>query len=379
MFKKLFLIISLIFFLLPLTGQAKEKATFYYGYSCPHCKNVEEFIKDNNVESRLDVKIDKKEIYLNRDNASAFQAICSDFNIPTNQRGVPFLVWGDQYFLGDAPIISFLEDKLKETDGLQNNNINTSQEKIYNLPLIGKVDLGKFSLPVLTLVVGAVDGFNPCAMWVLVFLIGALLGLSNRKNMWLIGLTFIGASAAVYYLFLAAWLNLFLFIGYIRIVQIIIGALALFVGAYYLREYWQKRGQTEAECKVVKGEKRTKIIGRINQIVESKKIFYALVGIVALAFVVNLIELACSIGLPAIYTQLLTLNDLPKWQYYLYLFFYIIIFMLDDMIIFTAAMLAAKATGLSGKYSKFSELVGGLLIFLIGVLLILRPEWLMFG
>jgi glutaredoxin len=379
MFKKLFFICLLAFSLIPFAGQAKETATFYYGYSCPHCKNVETFIKDNNVESRLDVKIEKKEIYLNRGNASAFQTICANFNIPTNQRGVPFFVWGDQHFMGDAPIISFLENKLKETDGLQNSNVNSGQEKVYNLPLIGKVDLMKYSLPVLTLVIGAIDGFNPCAMWVLVFLIGALLGLENRKNMWLIGLTFIGASAAIYYLFLAAWLNLFIFIGYIRIVQIIIGGLALFVGAYYLREYWLKKGKTEAECKVVKGDKKKKIIERINQIVESKKIFYALVGIVALAFVVNLIELACSIGLPAIYTQILALSDLPKWQYYLYLLFYIIIFMLDDMIIFTAAMLAAKATGLSGKYTKFSELVGGLIIFLIGVLLILRPEWLMFG
>lgn len=379
MYKKIFFIFLLGFFLLPLGSQARETATFYYGYSCPHCKNVEEFIKDNDVEDRLDVKIEKKEIYLNRKNASAFQAVCSNYDIPSNQRGVPFLVWGEQYFMGDAPIISFLEDKLKEKDGLQNSNVNAGQEKIYNLPLVGKVDLAKFSLPALTLIVGAVDGFNPCAMWVLVFLIGALLGLENRKNMWLIGLTFIGASAAIYYLFLAAWLNLFIFIGYIRIVQIIIGGLALFVGAYYLREYWLKKGKTEAECKVVKGEKRKKIIDRINKIVESKKIFYALVGIVALAFVVNLIELACSIGLPAIYTQILALSDLPKWQYYLYLLFYIIIFMLDDMIIFTAAMLAAKATGLSGKYSKFSELVGGLLIFLIGALLILRPEWLMFG
>ena len=378
MFKKLFFIILLIFFLLPLTSQAKEKATFFYGYSCPHCKNVEEYIKKNDVEKY--VKIEKKEIWLNRSNAKLFTAIADNFKIPSLERGVPALVWGEDFVSGDAPIINYLENKIA---ALKNNNanlnINAAPDKVYNLPFVGEVDLSKYSLPILTLVVGAIDGFNPCAMWVLVFLIGALLGLENRKNMWLIGLTFIGASAVIYYFFMAAWLNLFLFIGYVRIIQIIIGALALFVGVYYLREYWQKRGKTEAECKVVKGEKRKKIIERINQIVESKKIIYALAGIIALAFVVNLIELACSIGLPAIYTQILTLSNLPKWQYYLYLLFYIIIFMLDDMIIFTAAMLATKATGLSGKYGKFSELVGGLLIFLIGVLLVLKPEWLMFG
>ena len=376
MFKKLFFIILLGFFLLPLAGQAKEKATFFYSYTCPHCKNVEEYIKDNDVNKYI--QIEKREVS-NNNNNKLFNQISDEHNIPYNQRGVPVLIMTDQYIVGDAPIISFLKNKISEITNNTNLNTNSSGEKVYKLPLFGEVDLMKYSLPILTLVIGAIDGFNPCAMWVLVFLIGALLGLSNRKNMWLIGLTFIGASALVYYLFMAAWLNLFLFIGYIRIIQIIIGALALFVGAYYLREYWQKRGQTTEECKVVKGEKRRKIIDRINQIVESKKIIYALFGIIALAFVVNLIELACSIGLPAIYTQILALSDLPKWQYYLYLLFYIIIFMLDDMIIFTAAMLAAKATGLSARYSKFSELVGGLLIFLIGVLLVLRPEWLMFG
>ncbi|MFA5069783.1 MAG: hypothetical protein WC528_00710 [Patescibacteria group bacterium] len=377
MFKKLFIISSFIFLLIPFVSQAKEKATFFYSYTCPHCKNVEEYIKDNDVNKYI--QIEKREVS-NSNNNKLFNQISDEHNIPYNQRGVPVLILGDQYIVGDAPIISFLGDKISEIkNNNTNQNTNANTSKIYQLPLIGKVDLMKYSLPVLTLVVGAIDGFNPCAMWVLVFLIGALLGLENRKNMWAIGLTFIGASAAVYYLFMAAWLNLFLFIGYIRIIQLIIGALALFVGAYYLREYWQKRGQTAEECKVVKGEKRRKIIDRINQIVESKKIIYALFGIIALAFVVNLIELACSIGLPAIYTQILTLNQLPKWQYYLYLFFYVVIFMIDDMIIFTAAMLTAKATGLSTRYSKFSELIGGLLIFMIGILLVIKPEWLMFG
>ena len=376
MFKKLFIISLFIFLLIPFASNAREKATFFYSNTCPHCKNVEEYLKKNNVNKYI--QIEKREVS-NSNNNKLFNQISDEHNIPYNQRGVPVLILDDQYIVGDAPIISFLKNKISEINNNSNLNTNSSGGKIYSLPFVGEVDLMKYSLPVLTLVIGAIDGFNPCAMWVLVFLIGALLGLSNRKNMWLIGLTFIGASALVYYLFMAAWLNLFLFIGYVRIIQVIIGALALFVGFYYLREYWQKRGKTAEECKVIKGEKRRKIIDRINQIVESKKIIYALFGIVALAFVVNLIELACSIGLPAIYTQILTLNDLPKWQYYLYLLFYIIIFMLDDMIIFTAAMLATKATGLSSKYSKFSELVGGLLIFLIGVLLILKPEWLMFG
>jgi len=390
--KILFFSLLLILLILPFISraQAKEKVIFYYGYTCPHCDKVEEYMEKVNLEDKID--LEKREVYLNSQNAALFNQFCKQAGIPNNERGVPMLIWGSQYAVGDIPIINFIDNKLEGLGNTKlNNNLNTNDntnqsvnsnsnqnihtEKIYNLPFVGEVDLMEYSLPVLTIIIGAVDGFNPCAMWVLVFLISALLGMKNRKNMWAIGLTFIAASALVYFLFMTAWLNLFLFIGYVRIVQIIIGVLALGVGFYYLKEFVQKRSE---ECKVIKGERRQKVMDKINNIVESKKFIYALGGIIALAFVVNLIELACSIGLPAIYTQILALSNLPKWQYYLYIAGYTIIFMLDDMIIFTVAMLTVKVTGLTGKYSRFSELIGGIIIFILGILLLIKPEWLMF-
>lgn len=378
------LLILLIFTPFLARGEEKEKVIFFYGFSCSHCAKVEKYMES--IDFAQKVNLEKREVYLNQKNAALFNQFCEQAGIPTNERGVPLLVWGDEYSVGDTPIISFIDAKLAELENITNDNTNgnlnantnqpESAEKKYTLPFVGEVDLMKYSLPVLTLIIGAVDGFNPCAMWVLVFLISALLGMRNRKNMWLIGLTFIAASAVVYYLFMTAWLNLFLFIGYVRIVQIIIGVLALGVGFYYLREFWQKRSE---ECKVVQGERKQKIMERINNIVESKKIIYALGGIVILAFVINLIELACSVGLPAIYTQILALSNLPKWQYYLYILGYTLVFMLDDMIIFTVAMVTVKATGLTGKYSRFSELVGGFIIFILGILLLIKPEWLMFA
>ncbi|MDZ7798969.1 MAG: hypothetical protein U5L76_05235 [Patescibacteria group bacterium] len=390
--KKILLFSLLVILLtLPFVAQAqdKEKVIFYYGYTCPHCDKAEEYMEKVNLEDK--VNIEKREVYLNSQNAARFNQFCEQADIPNNERGVPMLIWGSQYAVGDTPIINFIDYKLEELENTNinnqtntavnnNQNENTNQalhiEKKYNLPFFGQVDLTKYSLPVLTLIIGAVDGFNPCAMWVLVFLISALLGMKNRKNMWAIGLTFIAASALVYFLFMTAWLNLFLFIGYVRIVQIIIGVLALGVGFYYLKEFIQKRSE---ECKVVKGERRQKVMDKINNIVESRNFIYALGGIVVLAFVVNLIELACSVGLPAIYTQILALSNLPKWQYYLYIAGYTIIFMLDDMIIFTVAMLTVKVTGLTGKYSRFSELIGGIIIFILGILLLIKPEWLMFA
>jgi hypothetical protein len=98
-----------------------------------------------------------------------------------------------------------------------------------------------------------------------------------------------------------------------------------------------------------------------------------------LAFTVNLVELVCSAGLPAIYTQVLALTDLPQWQYYAYLALYILIFMLDDLFVFGVAMMTLKATGVQTKYARYSRLIGGILMLIIGALLLFKPEWLMFG
>ena len=97
---------------------------------------------------------------------------------------------------------------------------------------------------------------------------------------------------------------------------------------------------------------------------------------IVLAGAVNMIELLCSAGLPAVYTKVLSMSDLPTWQYYLYLVFYIIIFMLDDMVVFIGAMITMEAFGIKNKYAKYSHLVGGIIVFLIGLALIFKPELL---
>ena len=111
---------------------------------------------------------------------------------------------------------------------------------------------------------------------------------------------------------------------------------------------------------------------------KEKSLVLALIGTIALAFSVNIIELACSAGLPMVYTQLLAINDIKGLSAFLYVLLYIVFFLLDDMIIFIAAMKTMEVTGMSTKYSKYSHLIGGILMVVIGLLLIFKPEWLMF-
>jgi hypothetical protein len=221
---------------------------------------------------------------------------------------------------------------------------------------------------------GILDGFNPCAMWTLLFLISLLLGMKDRKKMWILGSAFIVASASVYFIFMSAWLNLILFLGFIAWVRIIIGILALLGGAHSLKEGFSEN----SGCKVTNNEKRLKIFERLKSVINQNNFLIALSGIIILAFMVNLVELICSAGLPAIYTQVLALNELSTWQYYLYILAYILFFMIDDLFVFFVAMITLEMTGITTRYAKYSRLIGGIIMFLIGLLLIFKPEWLMF-
>jgi hypothetical protein len=244
------------------------------------------------------------------------------------------------------------------------------------VPLWGDLDLKYLSLGVVTILIGALDGFNPCAMWVLIFLINLLLGMPDRRRMWLLGGLFIAASSLVYFLFMTAWLNLLVFLGFILWVRIIIGLVALFAGGYNLREYYLDK---TGACKLTGGERRQRTLARIKEVIETRKLLLAMVGIVLLAFAVNLVELVCSAGFPVIYLQILSLTPLPFWQYYLYIGLYIFIFMLDDLVVFIVAMITLQMLGVTTRYKRASSLVGGVLMLIIGALLIVKPEYLMFG
>ncbi|MCK9578511.1 hypothetical protein M0R01_03400 [bacterium] len=404
--KKILLLCAFLFFFIFQSASATSlpvNAYFFYGEGCPHCAQEKPYLSSlKNKYSSLTIK--EFEIYHNQENVKLMQDIASKIN--ANVTGIPFLVIGDKYFVGYTEGITStkIEERVKEcslracvdivspiienhnntkTIDQQRNSDNSSQENlnqensmVIKIPLFGNIDVMKFSLPVLTVLIGILDGFNPCAMWTLLFLISLLLGMKDKKRMWLLGSTFIVASAFVYFLFMAAWLNLIIFLGFVIWVRIVIGIIALVGGGYSLREFMVNK---TGGCSIETSNKKKKVFDRIRSIVGQKNLLLSLVGIILLAFAVNLVELVCSAGLPAIYTQVLALSNLPTWQYYLYILSYIFFFMLDDLIVFFIAMITLEMTGVTTKYVRASRLIGGLLMLAIGLMLIFKPEWLMFG
>lgn len=378
-------------------------AYFFWQEGCPHCAKEEKFFES--IKGKYpQLVINDYEVGKNRENALLLQKVGQGLGV--NVTGVPFLIIGDKEFVGFDDLNSAKEiesrisecvkascpdsvasiigmdsrsekkEEIKESVGGEIvTNVKKEGKKVA-VPFFGEIDILSVSLPVLTVMIGILDGFNPCAMWTLLFLITLLLGMEDKRRMWALGLAFIVTSATVYFIFMIGWLNLIVFLGITSWLKIIIGLVALVAGGYSLKEYLENK---KGGCKIEKSEKQKAVFDKLKKITKKENFWLALAGIVLLAFAVNLVELMCSAGFPAMYTQVLAMSNLPSWQYYVYIGFYIFFFMLDDMIVFFTAMTTLELTGATTKFDRISKLVGGILMLILGLLLIFKPEWLMLG
>lgn len=417
-----FLIVFAVFLLLPVSAKADEKVInihLFYGNGCPHCAAEEEFLSDY-LKDRTDVKLYKYEVWYDSHNQELLSKVQKEMGT-TNKNGVPFTVIGKKTIVGYADGVTdeqikdainyYLnndyrdyageitgkvkkaevkeditkdesktedkkENKIEKADDIKDSN---QTDENVTVPVLGKINAKKVSLPILAVVLGFVDGFNPCAMWILIFLITMLFNIKDRKKMWILGLTFILTSGIVYLMFMLAWLNLATFISKIAFIRLLIAVIALVVGLINVYKYIDSLKKKDEGCDVVDKKDRKKIMEKIISITHEKKFIIALLGIMVLAASVNIIELMCSIGIPLLFTQILAMNNLSTFSYMIYMFIYIFFFLIDDIVIFVISMVTLKVTGLSTKYTKYSHLVGGIIMLIIGLLLIIKPELLMFN
>ena len=143
-----------------------------------------------------------------------------------------------------------------------------------------------------------------------------------------------------------AWLNIAVSVAKVNIIRYIIGLLALVIGIINIKNYIKSLKKDDG-CHVVKDSKRKKIFTFIKNVVSNHSFILSILGIIALAFSVNVIELACSAGIPLIFTQILALNNLSMVSYILYMLIYILFFLIDDLIVFIVAMVTLNVTGIS--------------------------------
>ena len=358
----------------PATNGDLYEVHFFYLTGCSHCEEQKPF-NERLANEYSDISI----IYHDALKPAEWQLL----EEMIASRGVeeepffPVTIFGNQVFMDwdtEETTGKEMEEALQQC--LAGNCPETGSDGPgdgITVPILGEIIPAEYSIPALAVILGLVDGFNPCAMWVLVYLISLVMTLKDKRRIWLIVGSFVFASGVLYFLFMTIWLNAFLIIGYLRPVTIVIGLIALGAGIVNIKEFIQTRGAIV--CEVQDEGSKNKTMSRMERVVNSPLTIGTIGGIIALAFVVNSIEFACSAAIPAIYTHILSLAPLSTLQYYGYILLYVLFFMLDDLIIFGAVAFAVS-TNLGDRYMKWGKIVGGAILLILGTLLLFAPDLL---
>lgn len=275
----------------------------FYSKTCKHCHEEEEYLNELKEKYQDKINIYKYEVTENIQNKKIMQELKNTFDIANN--GVPFTVIGENYILGfnetyKEEFITIINKYL--SDNTDNTNKNKTTEN-YNIPIIGKTN----SVILIAIILGFIDGFNPCAMWILLLLINMCISIKDKKKMITVCLTFIITSGLIYFLSMIG-LGLIIDLTTITYIRNVIAVLAIILGIYNLLTFIKERNKTG--CHIVKNEKRKNIISKINNILKHNNILLLIGGAFLLATSVNIIEMACSLGFPTIFLEILTINKI---------------------------------------------------------------------
>ena len=389
-------------------NQSKKVKIEYFGRKdCKNCANLEKFLKELSAK-RDDFEYVEHKIDKSREEKAFFDETTSKLKLV---KGTPIIYIDGHIIQGfntadtTGKEIESLINSAKAKDKIltlkeylesgQAGNVSSNgavctgdtvcevpgltkgaeNQVLVNIPIINKtVDLTNYSLFTMSLILGTIDGFNPCAMWVLVLFLTALIAVGNKIKMFRVAGLFIFAEAAMYFFILNAWIYAWDFVGLDKWVTPLVGIIGIAGGIFFIRNYL-KKGDT-LECEVTDFEQRAKISKKIKDIANKPFTLLTALAIIGLALSVNVIEFACSVGIPQTYTKILQINEVPFWTRQFYTFIYIIGYMIDDIIVFGFALMSVNKLQLTTKYSKWVNLFGGILMIILGLIMLIKPSLL---
>lgn len=339
----------------------------YVRGGCPHCAAAEEWLASL-ADQRPDLRIVVRQV--DRDSNARDDLLRLSRQAGYWPPGVPSFVVGGKLLVGfDAEgnstqqLLALLDDGATRPTNVENR-------------LFGNLSVERLGLPLFTLALGLLDGFNPCALWVLLFLLSLLVHLRDRARMAMIAGTFVLVSGAIYYAFMAAWLNLFLLVGLSTLLIWALSAVAIVIGVVNLRDGLRAKSNFTLS---IPSAAKPRLYARMRAILQADSLLPALAGVATLAVVVNFIELLCTAGLPAIYTTVLVQQGLSPLAHYSYLGLYILGYIADDTLMVATAVTALSSRKLSESTGHALKIISGLVMLSLGLVMLFRPQWLLHG
>jgi len=359
-------------------GETKLHLYFFWSKKCPHCLEAQPFVDKLSQEFSWLV-LHSHELSEHPENVEKYASIAKKMNV--TRISVPAFVFCGNMVFGydsDSTTGEYLKENLKGCYQFSKNQNSekpivsqSQQEPPLSLPIVGEVTPGNYSIPVFTLLIALMDSFNPCAFFVLLFLLSLLTHTRSRNRMLLIGGVFVFFSGFIYFLFMTAWLNMFMLFGSMQYVTLGAGLIAATIALVNIKDFFLfKKGISLS----IPESAKPKLIQRMRALVNTDNISTMLLGTVVLSILANTYELLCTAGFPMVYTRYLTLLELNPMEYYAYLVFYNLVYILPLSTIVIAFTFFLGSRKLSEKEGKVLKLVSGLMMLGLGLLLIFNPN-----
>lgn len=375
------------------------KIYFFEGRGCQFCEKEKVFLEQ--MKSRYKgLKINQYEVWHNRQNAFLMAEMLDAYGL--KPQGVPVTFIGEKVFFGFSeqiktemqeviqgcfskgcrdPFDKSISTIPQKEPSSNPERLHTPAEKgfdapkqtTFQIPLIGGVDASNMSLPVLTFIIAGLDSFNPCAFFVLFALLGLLTHAGSRKKIFFVGGTFVFFSGFIYFIFMAAWLNLFIFMGHVSGITTTAGAISLIIALINIKDFFVfKKGISLT----IPESAKPGLFDRMRKLMKSTSSISMIIGTVVLAITANSYELLCTAGFPLVYTRILTLNDLSTPIYYLYLVFYNLVYIIPLSAIVLLFGVTFGKKKLTERQGRLLKLMSGVMMLELGVLLVFKPELL---
>jgi len=356
-------------------GQPEVQLYFFWSLTCPHCTEAHPYIEAL-PEARPWVKLHSLELSRHPENVRQYQSMARQLG--EDAASVPALLFCGEMHVGwddDETTGARIRQRLDDcrARALGGKAVQVTPTESIRLPLIGAVDPASLSLPALTLVLAGLDAFNPCAFFVLLFLLSMMAHQKSRGRMLIIGGIFVLVSGLMYFAFMAAWLNVFQLFGHLAWVTLAAGALAVFVGAVNVKDFFRfEQGFTLS----IPESKKPGLFRRTRAILNAESLPAMLAATVFLAVVANFYELLCTAGFPMVYTRLLTLADLAPAARYGYLAAYNLVYVLPLALIVAVFAFSLGARKLTEREGRLLKLLSGAMMLELGALLLIAPDYI---
>lgn len=342
---------------------------YFHGIGCSHCARVDPFMEE--LKQREGIVIGDFEVYQNRSNAEILMKCFDNFKVPENNRGVPIVFINGIYLVGDESILNNLESIIEShPEGIKCPPLLINETKIGLSSASSGVtehDLTGISLATI-ITAGLADSINPCAIAVLLIMLGSLLSIvKDKKKAFFSGLAFIFSIYIVYFLFGLGLFSAIQSTGISNWVYKIIGIVAILIGLFNIKDYfWYGAGGFVMEIPMSWRPTLQKLLKSIT----------SPMGAFIMGFLVCFFELPCTggpyffvIGLLAEKaTQAAAIPVLLLYN----IFFILPLLLINFLFYYYGKKTLDKADNWKQKNLRRIHLVTGIVMMILGIIVILE-------